>query len=68
MTLDLVFAYEMICVIWYHLYNLKNMKNTRRGVLLLARLQAKAWISTISNTPPWVFFSLLKLHKWYKIA
>ena len=25
----------MFCVIWYHLYNLKNVKNTHGGVLLL---------------------------------
>ena len=23
---------------------------------------------TKSNTPPWVFFTLLKLYKWYQIA
>ena len=25
----------MFCAIWYHLYNLKNVKNTHEGVLLL---------------------------------
>ena len=25
----------ILCAIWYHLYNLKNVKNTRGGVLLL---------------------------------
>ena len=25
----------MLCAIWYHLYNLKNVKNTHGGVLLL---------------------------------
>ena len=25
----------MCCAIWYHLYNLKNVKNTHGGVLLL---------------------------------
>ena len=33
----------MRCAIWYHLYNLKNMKNTHGGVLILVKLQAKAW-------------------------
>ena len=28
-------AYEKFSAIWYHLYNLKNMKNTYGGVLLL---------------------------------
>ena len=26
----------MFCAIWYHLHNLKNVKNTYGGVLLLA--------------------------------
>ena len=28
-------GYEMLCRIWYQLYNLKNVKNTHGGVLLL---------------------------------
>ena len=43
----------MRCAIWYHLYNLKNVKNTHGGVLIL---------------PPCVFFTFLKLCKWYQIA
>ena len=31
----------MLCNIWYHLYNLKNMKNTHGGVLFLVKLQAE---------------------------
>ena len=27
--------YETLCVIWYHLYNLKNVKNTHRSVILI---------------------------------
>ena len=42
---------EMLCTIWYHLYNLKNVKNNHGGVLLLVKLQS----FTKSNTPPWVF-------------
>ena len=30
------------CAIWYDLYNLKNMKNTHGGVLILVKLQASA--------------------------
>ena len=30
----------MLCAIWHHLYNLKNVKNTHGGVLLLIKLQA----------------------------
>ena len=32
------FKNKMLCVIWYHLYNLKNVKNTNGGVLLLVKL------------------------------
>ena len=55
--------YVMLCVIWYHFYNLKNVENTHGGVLLLLKLQ----VFTKSNPPPWVFFTILKLYKWYKI-
>ena len=52
----------MCYTIWYHLCNLKNVKNTHGGVLLLAaKLQAKACNFTKSNTPPWVFFTFFKL-------
>ena len=30
------------CAIWYHLCNLKNVKNTHGGVLILVKLQAEA--------------------------
>ena len=36
----MLFLYVMLCAIWYHLYNLKNKKNTHGGVLLLVKLQA----------------------------
>ena len=35
--------------IWYHLYNLKNVKNTHGGVLILVKIK----------TPPWVFSRFL---------
>ena len=31
--------YVVRCAIWYHLYNLKNVKKTHGGVLLLVKLQ-----------------------------
>ena len=34
--------FVMFCAIWYHLYNLKNVKNTHGRVLLLVKLQAKS--------------------------
>ena len=49
----------MRCATWYHLYNLKNVKNTHGGVLVLV---------TKSNTPPRVFFTFLRLYKQYQIA
>ena len=30
----------MFCAIWYHLYNLKNVKNTHGGVSLLVKIKA----------------------------
>ena len=49
----------MRCVIWYHLYNLKNVKQTHGGVLLLVKLQAKTCNLTKIDTPPWVFLCFL---------
>ena len=40
----------MVCAIWYHLQNLKNVKN-RGVVLLLVKLQAQTCNLTKSNTP-----------------
>ena len=42
----------MRCAIWYHLYNLKTVKNTHGGVLLLVKLQALACNFTKSSIPP----------------
>ena len=58
----------MHCAILYHLYNLKNVKNTHGGVLLLVKLQAEACNFTKINTPPWVFLTFFKLFKWYQIT
>ena len=49
----------MFCAIWYHLYDLKNVKNTHAGVLLLVKLQALSCNFTKSNTPPWVLWSFI---------
>ena len=32
----------MRCAVWYYLYNLKNVKNTHGGALILIKLQAEA--------------------------
>ena len=48
--------------IWYHFYNIKNVKTTHGGVLLLVKLQAKACNFTKSKTPPQVIFTFIKLY------
>ena len=58
----------MRCAIWYHLYNLKNIKNTHGGALILVKLQAKTCNFNKINSAPWVFFTFFKLYKWYQIA
>ena len=62
--------FVMFCVLWYHLFNFKNVKYTHEGVLLLVKLYANLLklYFTKSNTPPWVFFTFLKLYKWYQIG
>ena len=55
--------YVTFCAIWYFFRNLKNMKNTNEGVLLLVKLQAKTCDFTKSSTPPRVFFTFFKLYK-----
>ena len=44
------------CTIWYHLYNLKNVENTHRGMIFF----------TESDTLLWVFFTFFRLCKWYQ--
>ena len=39
----------MRCEIWYHLYNLENVKNTHGGVLILVKLQAEAIVQMVPN-------------------
>ena len=54
-------AYLMLCEMWYHLSNLKNVKNTHGRVLLLVKLQASTFNFTKSNTPSWIFLRFFKL-------
>ena len=61
-------SYLMLSAIWYHLYSLRNVKNILGGVLLSVEFQTFACNFTKSNTPPWVFSTYFKLHKWYNIA
>ena len=39
----------MRCAICYHLYNLKNLKNTHGGVLILVKLQAEVGTKNCEN-------------------
>ena len=36
--------YEILCAIWYHLYNLKSVKNTHGGMILLVKLQTSSMV------------------------
>ena len=43
------------------MYNLKNMKNTHRGGLLLVKLQASASKFNKSNAPPMVVLHIFQI-------
>ena len=58
----------MLCAIWYHWYNLKNVKNTHRGELILVKLQPSVCNFSKIKTPPWVFLTFFILYEWYQIA
>ena len=58
----------MLYAIWYYSYNLKYVKNTYGGVLILVKFQGLVCDFTKSDTPPWVFFAFFKLYKWYQMA
>ena len=49
----------MLCAIWYHYYNLKNVRNTHGGLLHLVKLQPLACNFTKSDNPPWVLSRFL---------
>ena len=51
----------MLCAIQYHLYNLRNVKNTHGGVLLLVKLQASVCNFTESNTLLLVAFHVFEI-------
>ena len=57
----------MLCMIWYHLYNLKTVKNADREVLLLVKLQVLTCNSTKLTILRGYFFTFFKLYKWYQI-
>ena len=60
--LTFLFYFAMHCAIWYHLYNFKKSeKHSWRSVTFskVAGFSNKSSTSrTLSNTPPWVFFTI----------
>ena len=58
--------FETLCASWYHLYKLKNVENTLRGVLLLVKLQT--WSLKMLALLHRCFSRFLKFYKWYQIA
>ena len=61
-------SFVMLFAIWYHLYNVKNMKSTHGEVLLLIKLQASAYSFTKVSFLLWVLFRFFKLYRWYQFA
>ena len=54
------YSFVMRCAIWYHLHNLKNVKNTQRRSVTFNKFACNF---TQSNTPALVFFTFFKLCK-----
>ena len=62
-------SYVKICAIWYHLYNLKSVKNTHGGVLLLVvQFQAKSLQLYLKKHSSMSVFYVFKLYKWHQIV
>ena len=58
----------MFCAIWYHFYNLKNVKNNHGGVLLLLKFQSKN-LQLYKKQHSFIgVLTFSKLYKWYQIA
>ena len=54
--ISLLCSIVMLCTIWYHLQNLKNVKNAHGGVLLLVKLQAETFfpLYQVEESTLWV--------------
>ena len=66
-------TYVIFCAIWYHLYNLKNVKNTHGGVILLRSCFSRFLNYTNStklrnalHTSVFWTFEKLKKNRWNK--
>ena len=53
---------------WDFLFLRRKEFHHENGNLPIKKFQAEACNFTKINTPPWVFFTFLKLYKWYQIA
>ena len=53
--LNMLFSFVMFCAISYDLYNIKNVKNTYGGVLLLVKLQAEAPNREVPNCKDFIY-------------
>ena len=62
----MVYPFVILCAIWYHLYNLKQREKHPWRSDTFSKVQAEACNVTKSNNPAWVFFTFLKLNKWYQ--
>ena len=51
----MLFSFVMFCAISYDLYNIKNVKNTYGGVLLLVKLQAEAPNREVPNCKDFIY-------------
>ena len=49
--------YVILCTIWHHLYNLKNVTNTDGEVLLLVKVAGNSLQLTKNNTPSMVLLT-----------
>ena len=69
-TSSVTLIYEMRCVIWYHLYNLKNIKNDPGEMLLLVTLLNYANGTKLRNAPHILFGlggrSIVRFAEFYK--
>ena len=64
----LYLLYVVRCAIWYCLYNLKNVKNTHGGVLILVKLKLVKCKLTLLHGCFSRFLKCTNGTKWYQIA
>ena len=67
LVMNACWRFVVLCAIWYHLYNLKNVKNIQGGALILVQLQDQP-ATLLKLALLRGCFSRFKLNKWYQIA